>query len=148
MVMAWELWAWELWWNWRSPSLSNAWEFVYERPCMLGSFHSSASLYLICLPKIIMFPFSRAQILFIFLKEINAILGEKLSEEDEEQILAEFESLEAQVLCLLLSYSLLFFILHDRVSLFNRLMGGQIRFLLAKYIIHSFLCKLLWTLNF
>ncbi|XP_022149415.1 vacuolar protein sorting-associated protein 20 homolog 2-like isoform X1 [Momordica charantia] len=29
--------------------------------------------------------------------EINAILGEKLSEEDEEQILAEFESLEAQI---------------------------------------------------
>ncbi|CAK9319394.1 unnamed protein product, partial [Citrullus colocynthis] len=29
--------------------------------------------------------------------EINAILGEKLSEEDEEQILAEFESLEAQL---------------------------------------------------
>ncbi|XP_038883019.1 vacuolar protein sorting-associated protein 20 homolog 2-like [Benincasa hispida] len=30
--------------------------------------------------------------------EINAILGEKLSEEDEEQILAEFESLEAQLI--------------------------------------------------
>ncbi|KAG7033577.1 Vacuolar protein sorting-associated protein 20-like 2, partial [Cucurbita argyrosperma subsp. argyrosperma] len=29
--------------------------------------------------------------------EINAILGEKLSEEDEEQILAEFEGLEAQL---------------------------------------------------
>ena len=52
--------------------------------------------------------------MFLFLKEINAILGEKLSEEDEEQILAEFESLEAQVLCVLLSFSLLFFILHDR----------------------------------
>ena len=31
------------------------------------------------------------------LKEINAILGEKLSTEDEEEILAEFENLESQV---------------------------------------------------
>ncbi|KAJ4834855.1 hypothetical protein Tsubulata_012959 [Turnera subulata] len=30
-------------------------------------------------------------------EEINAILGEKLSEEDEEEILAEFESLETQM---------------------------------------------------
>jgi len=33
----------------------------------------------------------------IFVQEINAILGEKLSAEDEEDILAEFENLEAQV---------------------------------------------------
>lgn len=34
---------------------------------------------------------------FTVLKEINEILGEKLSAEDEEEILAEFENLEAQV---------------------------------------------------
>ena len=32
-----------------------------------------------------------------FLQEINAILGEKLSAEDEEEVLAEFENLETQV---------------------------------------------------
>lgn len=31
------------------------------------------------------------------IKEINEILGEKLSAEDEEEILAEFENLETQV---------------------------------------------------
>ena len=31
------------------------------------------------------------------LKEINAILGERLSAEDEEEILAEFENLETLV---------------------------------------------------
>lgn len=34
---------------------------------------------------------------FSSLKEINEILGEKLSAEDEEEILAEFENLETQV---------------------------------------------------
>lgn len=38
------------------------------------------------------------------LKEINAILGERLSAEDEENVLAEFETLESEV-CLLV-YSL------------------------------------------
>ena len=36
-------------------------------------------------------------IITLILKEINAILGEKLSTEDEEEILAEFENLETQV---------------------------------------------------
>lgn len=36
-------------------------------------------------------------IIVTFLKEINEILGEKLSAEDEEEILAEFENLETQV---------------------------------------------------
>lgn len=67
-----------------------------------------------------MFHFPVALILFIFLKEINAILGEKLSEEDEEQILAEFESLEAQVW---VPYLLLFFILHDTIGPFTHLVG-------------------------
>lgn len=40
--------------------------------------------------------------MIIFLKEINEILGEKLSAEDEEDILAEFENLETEVCdCLL-----------------------------------------------
>lgn len=41
--------------------------------------------------------------LIMFLKEINAILGEKLSAEDEEEILAEFENLESQVCIFLFS---------------------------------------------
>jgi hypothetical protein len=36
-------------------------------------------------------------LLYYFVQEINAILGEKLSAEDEEDVLAEFESLEAEV---------------------------------------------------
>lgn len=36
-------------------------------------------------------------LLYNFVQEINAILGEKLSAEDEEDVLAEFESLEAEV---------------------------------------------------
>ncbi|KAJ1388052.1 hypothetical protein SESBI_39440 [Sesbania bispinosa] len=36
-------------------------------------------------------------IILLILKEINAILGEKLSTEDEEEILSEFENLETRL---------------------------------------------------
>ncbi|XP_020974943.1 vacuolar protein sorting-associated protein 20 homolog 2-like isoform X1 [Arachis ipaensis] len=36
--------------------------------------------------------------IFLNLKEINAILGDKLSAEDEEEVLAEFENLETQLI--------------------------------------------------
>lgn len=42
----------------------------------------------------------------ILLQEVNAILGEKLSAEDEEEVLAEFENLESQV-CLFMMQLLL-----------------------------------------